>query len=146
MEANQLPTKPGPYYWRESDGDEFQLVTVELHIYNRNPDVVHLSCYSGKEMRMLPIKDLQGQWLPIPTAEELVKLQAKAKAYDKGREQWQIWDPCHSKLEMVGRTENEAITAFRKSIPSSNPPEPWSQYLAAGYTCRKVRVCKEVDE
>lgn len=74
--CDQLPTKPGPYYWRESDGDEFQLVTVELHIYNQNPDVVHLSCYSGKEMRMLPIKDLQGQWLPIPTAEELVELQA----------------------------------------------------------------------
>ena len=92
MEANQLPTKPGPYYWRESDGDEFQLVTVELHIYNRNPDVVHLSCYSGKEMRMLPIKDLQGKWLPIPTADELVELQAKAKAYDEGREQWQIED------------------------------------------------------
>jgi len=71
---NDLPTKPGPYYWRESDGDEFQLVTVEHHIYNRNPDVVHLSCYSGQEMRMLPITDMKGQWLPIPPAEELVEL------------------------------------------------------------------------
>lgn len=87
---------------------------------------------------------MQGQWLPVPPAEELVKLQAKAKSYDKGREQWQIWDPCHSKLEMVGRTQDEAITLFRKSITYSNPPEPWSQFLAAGYTCRKVRVCKEV--
>ena len=77
---------------------------------------------------------------------ELATLRAKAKAYDEGREQWQIWDPCHSKIEMVGRTQDEAITLFRKSIPSSNPPEPWSQYLAAGYTCSKVRVCKEVDE
>jgi hypothetical protein len=76
---------------------------------------------------------------------ELSTLRAKAIAYDKGREQWQIWDPCHSKIEMVGRTENEAIIAFRKSITYSNPPEPWSQFLAAGYTCRKVRVCKEVD-
>jgi NDP-sugar pyrophosphorylase family protein len=88
---------------------------------------------------------MQGQWLPIPTPDELVELQAKAKAYDKGSEQWQIWDPCHSKLEMIGRTESEAITAFRHSIVSNNPPEPWSQYLAAGYTCSKVRVCKEVE-
>ena len=145
MEANQLPTKVGPYYWRESDGDDWQLVCIEIHIYNRNPDVVHLSLYSGEEMRMVPVKDMGGQWLPIPPAEELVELQSQAKAYDEGREQWQIWDPCHSKLEMVGRTENEAITAFRKSIPSNNPPEPWSQFLAAGYTCRKVRVCKEVE-
>ena len=77
---------------------------------------------------------------------ELATLREKAKAYDEGREQWQIWDPCHSKIEMVGRTQDEAITLFRKSIPSNNPPEPWSQYLAAGYTCLKVRVCKEVDE
>ena len=76
MEANQLPTKPGTYYWREKDGDEFQLVCIEIHIYNRNPDVVHLSCYSGQEMRMVPVKDMGGQWLPIPTADELVELQA----------------------------------------------------------------------
>ena len=76
---------------------------------------------------------------------ELATLQDKAKSYDKGREQWQIWDPCHSKIEMVGRTQDEAITAFRHSIQSNNPPEPWSQYLAAGYTCLKVRVCKEVE-
>ena len=140
---SDLPTKPGPYYWREKDEDEFQLVCIEIHIYNRNPDVVHLSLYSGEEMRMVPVKDMGGQWLPIPTAEELVELQAKAEAYDKGSEQWQIWDPCHSKIEMVGRTENEAITLFRKSIPSSNPPEPWSQYLAAGYTCEPVMIIRK---
>jgi hypothetical protein len=143
--SNELPTKPGPYYWRESDGDEWQLVRVELHIYNRNHDVVHLSCYSGKEMRMLPIQDMGGQWLRIPTAEELVELRAKAKAYDDGKVVWEVLDPYHSILQIVGRTEDDAIMSFRKSIPSSNPPEPWSQYLAAGYTCRKVRVYKEVE-
>jgi len=134
--STELPTKPGPYYWREQEGDEWELWQV---LDNGS----ELTAHRGFNVAFLP--DLGGQWLPIPPAEELVELQAKAKAYDKGSEQWQIWDPCHSKLEMVGRTDDEAITAFRKSIPSNNPPEPWSQYLAAGYTCRKVRVCKEVE-
>ena len=64
-----------------------------------------------------PDKDPNGEkWNSIPRRSELVELQAKAKAYDEGREQWQIWDICHSKLEMVGRTENEAIKAFRKKM------------------------------
>lgn len=138
MEVDQLPTKPGPYYWREKDGDEWELgnvfINYDKRFYFEACNIV------GKS-----VIDMKGQWLPIPPAEELVELRAKAKAYDKGSEQWQIWDPCHSKLEMIGRTESEAITAFRHSIVSNNPPEPWSQYLAAGYTCRKVRVCREVE-
>jgi len=139
MEANQLPTKPGPYYWRESDRHKWDRV-FEVQLSHSMGLCVSAGFYYES------VQQRGGQWLPIPTAEELVKLQAKAKSYDKGREQWQIWDPCHSKLEMVGRTQDEAIIAFRKSITYSNPPEPWCQYLAAGYTCRKVRVCKEVDE
>ena len=136
--STELPTKPGAYYWREKDGDKWKLGNVFENYDKRF--YFELFNIVGK-----PVVDMGGQWLPIPTAEELVKLQAKAKSYDKGREQWQIWDPCHSKLEMVGRTQDEAIIAFRKSITYSNPPEPWSQFLAAGYTCRKVRVCKEVE-
>jgi hypothetical protein len=128
MEANQLPTKVGPYYWRESDGGEFQLVTVELHIYSRNPDVVHLSCYSGKEMRMLPIKDLQGQWLPVPTAEELVELQAKAKMVDEGDATYGIYN---------GKDEFMWSDSFLNLREKAGIP--------IGYTCRKVRVCKEVE-
>lgn len=136
---SDFPTKPGRYYWRESDEYEWEIGNV---FENYDKRFFFETFYIlGK-----PVVDMGGQWLPIPTAEELVELQAKAKSYDKGREQWQILDPCHSKIEMVGRTEDEAITAFRRSITYSNPPEPWSQYLAAGYTCRKVRVCKEVDE
>jgi hypothetical protein len=139
--STELPTKPGPYYWREKDGDEWALGNV-FESYDCREQCLYFETFniSGK-----PLNDMQGQWLPIPTPDELVELQAKAKAYDEGREQWQIWDPCHSKLEMIGQTESEAITAFRHSIVSNNPPEPWSQYLAAGYTCSKVRVCKEVE-
>ena len=128
MEANQLPTKVGPYYWRESDGDDWQLVCIEIHIYNRNPDVVHLSLYSGEEMRMVPVKDMGGQWLPIPTADELVELQAKAKMVDEGDATYGIYN---------GKDE------FMWSDSSLSLREKAD--LPIGYTCSKVRVCKEVE-
>jgi len=140
---SDLPDKSGNYYWRESDGDEWtEFYEVKKHGSELWASQM-LPADSTDEPAFGLVDDLGGQWLPIPTAEELVELQAKAKAYDEGREQWQIWDPCHSKIEMVGRTENEAIKAFRKSIPSSNPPEPWSQYLAAGYTCEPVTIIRK---
>jgi hypothetical protein len=73
MEANQLPTKPGPYYWRESDGDNWEL----WHVLDNGSE---LTAHRGFNVAFLP--DLGGQWLPIPTADELVELQRKAEAYD----------------------------------------------------------------
>ena len=123
---SDLPTKPGPYYWRESDEDEFQLVCIEIHIYNRNPDVVHLSLYSGEEMRMVPVKDMGGQWLPIPTAEELLELQAKAKAkaYDEGTQQIAVYSE-------VMWSDNYLNMREKADLPFGSPKV-------------RVRVCKEV--
>ena len=123
---SDLPTKPGPYYWRKSDEDEFQLVCIEIHIYNRNPDVVHLSLYSGEEMRMVPVKDMGGQWLPIPTAEELLELQAKAKAkaYDEGTQQIAVYSE-------VMWSDNYLNMREKADLPFGSPKV-------------RVRVCKEV--
>ena len=121
MEVDQLPTKPGPYYWREKDGDEWEIHTVFIDDELNN--TLMASC---------PIDDTWyatenwgGQWLPIPTAEELVELQAKAKAYDEGQHEWGMFD-----------SEGK----FAVTCPNEQ------KYLANGWTCRKVRVCKEVDE
>ena len=114
----ELPTKPGPYYWREKDGDEWQLVCIEIHIYNRNPDVVHLSCYSGKEMRMLPIKDMGGQWLPIPTADELVELQAAKKMMtDLVRAAKKV----EGMLEPLNQRDDKHARDFSKAISACEP-------------------------
>lgn len=123
---SDLPTKPGPYYWRESDEDEFQLVCIEIHIYNRNPDVVHLSLYSGEEMRMVPVKDMGGQWLPIPTADELVELQAKAKAkaYDEGTQQIAVYSEVIWSDNYLNMLEKADLTFGSPKV--------------------RVRVCKEV--
>jgi len=61
----ELPTKPGPYYWREKDGDEWEL----WHVLDNGSE---LTAHRGFNVAFLP--DLGGQWLPIPTAEELVEL------------------------------------------------------------------------
>jgi len=67
MEVNQLPTNPGPYYWRENDGDEWEMGNVfenyDKRFYFEVFNIV------GK-----PVVDMGGQWLPIPTADELVEL------------------------------------------------------------------------
>jgi hypothetical protein len=62
-----LPTKPGPYYWREKDGDKWKLGNVFENYDKRF--YFELFNIAGK-----PVIDLQGQWLPIPTAEELVEM------------------------------------------------------------------------
>jgi len=121
MEANQLPTKPGPYYWREKDGDKWKLGNVFEHYDKR----FHFETFNigGK-----PVVDLQGQWLPIPTAEELVELQAKAKAYDEGETQSAVYN---------GKDEFMWSDSFLNMREKSGLP--------IGHTCRKVRVCKEVE-
>ena len=56
---------------------------------------------------------------------ELATLQAKAKAYDEGQHEWGLFD-----------TEGK----FAVTCPNEQ------KHLANGWTCSKVRVCKEVDE
>jgi hypothetical protein len=80
--CDQLPTKPGPYCWRESDGHEWELVTLCGYCVG----IGRLWCPTKRAFH----DDMQGQWLPIPAAEELVELQAKAKAYDEGQVMMQM--------------------------------------------------------
>jgi len=74
MEDN-LPTTPGPFWWRETDGDEWRLCNVfrgdDRNLYFETVNI------SGP-----PVDDMSSQWLPIPTADELVELQRKAQMLD----------------------------------------------------------------
>ena len=119
--SNELPTKAGPYYWREKDGDKWKLGNVFEHYDKR----FYFETFNigGK-----PVVDLQGQWLPIPPAEELVELQAKAKMVDEGDATYGIYN---------GKDE------FMWSDSSLSLREKAD--LPIGYTCSKVRVCKEVE-
>ena len=124
MEVDQLPTKPGPYYWREKDGDKWSIKEVYVNYKTKNLEAAHISSLDGRGLSMQSPEYIGGQWLPIPTAEELVELPAKAKAYDEGQHEWGLFD-----------TEGK----FAVTCPNEQ------KHLANGWTCCKVRVCREVE-
>lgn len=81
--------------------------------------------------------------------QELATLRAKAKAYDEGFWRWAVYN---EKMSMVGRmrpSPNLAKRDFmRLSIVWSDEESDsmWEyQYARIGYTCRKFRVCTEVE-
>jgi hypothetical protein len=68
----ELPTKPGPYYWREKDGDEWEIHTVFVDYELNNT----LMAFCQMDETWYAVENWGGQWLPIPPAEELVELRA----------------------------------------------------------------------
>ena len=60
---------------------------------------------------------------------ELTALRTKAQAHGEGQEAWAIYDP-------------DGLFVITDSV---EPNTPRGTPLKDGYTCRKVRVCKEVE-
>lgn len=114
-----LPTEPGAHYWRESDGDEWRMVDVFGCSANY---------FASVGLRTRRAKDFGGQWLPIPTAEELVELQGKAKAYDEGKTMIEV--AYHGvTMDRFIHPENKEILAHYGSC--------------AGYTCEPVTIMRK---
>lgn len=65
-----LPTKPGPYYWREEEADEWEPVIV---IHHNDPFMEPTVKFVVNDFEN-DLKAMEGQWLRIPTADELVEL------------------------------------------------------------------------
>ena len=110
-------------------------------------------------MSLLPRQNRQAEALKLENTElllkcvllekELTTLRAKAKAYDEGFWRWAVYN---EKMSMVGRMRPSPDLAkrdfMRLSIVWSDEESDsmWEyQYARIGYTCRKVRVCKEVE-
>ena len=117
--SNELPTKPGPYYWREKDGDEWELGNVFINYDKR-------FYFEACNIVGKPVIDMKGQWLPIPTADELVELQAKAKAkaYDEGTQQIAVYSEVIWSDNYLNMLEKADLTFGSPKV--------------------RVRVCKEV--
>jgi len=140
MEVDQLPTKPGPYYWREKDGDKWSIKEVYVNYKTKNLEAAHISSLDGRGLSMQSPEYIGGQWLPIPTADELVELQAKAKAYDDGQKLWVSFDVETGEPYAIDRDPAITIHDTWKLLgrhPQGNMP--------GGFVNRKVRVCKEVE-
>jgi len=120
---NELPTKPGPYYWRETDGDKWEL----WHVLDNGSE---LTAHRGFNVAFLP--DLGGQWLPIPTADELVELQAKAKMVDYGQEAEMVFDH-HNRVRHLGSIIDYAkLLGFTVTHLRMN-----------GYTCEPATIVRK---
>ena len=112
--STKLPTKPGPYYWREKDGDEWEIHTVFIDDELNN--TLMASC---------PIDDTWyatenwgGQWLPIPTADELVELQAAKKMMtDLVRAAKKV----EGMLEPLNQRDDKHARDFSKAISACEP-------------------------
>lgn len=71
---------------------------------------------------------------------EMDTLRAKAEAYDKGVEMWEVKDQSGS---FVAIDETPADVWFSASHLSGPDQETLRK---RGFTCRKVRVCEEVSQ
>jgi hypothetical protein len=123
---SDLPTKPGPYYWREKDGDKWSIKEVYVNYKTKNLEAAHISSLDGRGLSMQSPEYIGGQWLPIPTADELVELQAKAKAkaYDEGTQQIAVYSEVIWSDNYLNMLEKADLTFGSPKV--------------------RVRVCKEV--
>lgn len=89
------------------------------------------------------IKDLRQTILE--QRKELATLRAKADAYDKGSEAWEVVDDVGDQVGL-GRSRVDAILDhLRGRVPLEGLQSEWWELENQGYTCRKVKVC-EVEE
>lgn len=93
------------------------------------------------ETEYCPICFRDGSEIP---KEELSQLRTKAEAYDKGHFEWVICRDDGSRTNSAGPTEDSAVERFAwyNRMTKGNVKIYMNDY---GYTCRKVRVCKEVE-
>jgi len=115
----ELPTKPGAYYWREKDGDEWELVIVVFH---NDPFMEPTVKFVFNDFEN-DLKAMDGQWLPIPTADELlegidawavfvegmIRCHSIASTKEAVKDQLPFFESMHNKKCTV-----EAVTIFRK--------------------------------
>ena len=86
------------------------------------------------EPRCLCVEPVQQPKMVQVSEQELATLRAKAKAYDEGRDVWSV-------VTKDGISVNIGVQRQCIKLAKEYNESPAFQN---GYTCRKVRVCKEV--
>jgi len=128
MEVNQLPTKPGPYYWRKSDEDEWARV-FNVRLSNSIGLCVDEGFYHES------VEHRGGQWLPIPAAEELVELQDCKKMVDEGQEAWGVYCPS-GQLVLTGDKSD-----CEQQVDYMNDTDIFATHQK--YTCEPVTIVRK---
>jgi gamma-glutamyl:cysteine ligase YbdK (ATP-grasp superfamily) len=132
---SDLPTKPGVYYWRVKDKDEWARV-FEVRL----SDAMGLCIDAGFYHET--VQQRGGQWLPIPDADELVELQRKADAYDEGTVAWAVFGKKGNRVSNVRATCEAAVRDWLNIYQRNS----WGTAKKQGYTCRKVRIVEEIEK
>ena len=125
----ELPTKPAPLYPCHFCNEEYSWPASDLYWSSRFKDWVCGECWCGNchddDYEPDEMGERLSDYLQDITEKELATLRAKAKAYDEGE----------YLLSCIGADLNISVV----NISESN-------YMQQkGYTCSKVRVCKEVE-
>lgn len=139
---SELPTKPGPFYWREKDGDEWEHIIVmdpgNGHLYGHSlrPDGVVAASLNDWAQDYGAV----GEWHPILPADELLELQRKAKMVDAGQEVWIVRDVEDN--EVIAASSINRDDAVLKAWHTLGDPRETSQ-CPGGYTCEPVTILRK---
>lgn len=134
-----LPDKSGNYYWREKDGDEWRIIQVELSMLNNEPEVNGMCCESPLSGEYVHVSEIDGEWLPIPTADELVELKACKKMVDEGQVAYAVYDDIGALVSVDGDSEDDAWQWACNLMECSQ-----TTLERKDYTCEPVTIVRKV--
>lgn len=119
----KLPTKLGPYWWREPDSTDPKDWQPVIVVRRYDDSLVVVSV--GND-RPVPLENCEGQWSPCHKP-------------DEGVEAWAVYAPDGTRIEL-------ADTGLEAKQECGSPyPAAWEKLAEFGFTCQKVRVFKEVE-
>ena len=123
MKTN-LPTTPGPYWWRANDECDWDPVYVREDSTVPGYEYTVLFPETGVE---IDLPDLRGQW-------------AKAHKPDEGIDAWAVFAPNGNPM-IIAMTEQEVINET-----GSPQPKAWEALQCHGFTCEPVTICRKEKE
>lgn len=107
MKTN-LPTTPGPWWFREEDGDEWELVLV---VFYNDPFIEPTAKYVCSEFEN-DLKAMDGQWAKAHKPDEGVEAWA---VFKKDNEEFLWSEPClPARIFTESAFICEPVTIFRK--------------------------------
>lgn len=132
MKTN-LPTTPGPYWWREKDGDEWIFISVTAIV----GDLYAESLFIPKEMKSY--LDRWGDYYPVGQW-------SKAHNPDEGVEAWATVS-ADGNWVTIGESRTEALREFccrgNRNFSENDVERMWEKYAKEGYTCAPVTIYRK---
>lgn len=140
----ELPTNPSHYYWRENENSEWMIVEACLGS-NKSDGTLEAFCF--KDDCWYDLEHWGGQWLSIPSAEELLELQEIKKRVDEGAKVYRVFNVRGGATYSYGRTKREAWDNYFISqhgmLQHKNRQLSLDVHQEQGYTCEPVTVIRK---